>query len=69
MRAAERVQHQHVPTAPTGPRRSPPPPRMQASLARVGIKLALQGFPSGTYCTNFAGVPNYVHQHDIGLTL
>jgi peptide/nickel transport system substrate-binding protein len=40
---------------------------LQASLAAVGIKLTLKGFPSGPYYTNFAGDPAYVHSHDIGL--
>jgi peptide/nickel transport system substrate-binding protein len=42
---------------------------LQAALARVGIKLQLHGYPSGTYYTNFAGVPNYVHQHGLGLDI
>jgi peptide/nickel transport system substrate-binding protein len=29
--------------------------------------VTLQGYPSGRFFTNFAGVPNYVHQHDLGL--
>jgi peptide/nickel transport system substrate-binding protein len=41
----------------------------QEALSRVGIKLTLQGYPSGKYFTNFAGVPNYVHQHDLGLAI
>jgi peptide/nickel transport system substrate-binding protein len=40
---------------------------MQASLARVGIKLTLHGFPTATYTSNFAGVPKYVHSHDLGI--
>jgi peptide/nickel transport system substrate-binding protein len=40
---------------------------MQAALAKVGITLQLHGYPSGSYFTNFAGSPNYVHQHDLGL--
>src|SRR5215475_10170613 len=40
---------------------------LQASLGQVGIKLSLHGFPSGTYFANFAGVPKYMHQHDIGM--
>jgi peptide/nickel transport system substrate-binding protein len=39
----------------------------QQALARAGIKVTLQGYPAGRYYTNFAGVPNYVHQHDLGL--
>ena len=42
---------------------------MQASLAQVGIKLQLHGFPSGTYYSNFAGVPNYMHSHNIGIAM
>jgi len=41
----------------------------QEALSRAGIKLTLQGYPSGKYFTNFAGVPNYVHQHDLGLAV
>ena len=41
----------------------------QEALSRVGIRLTLQGYPSGKYFTNFAGVPNYVHQHDLGLAV
>ena len=42
---------------------------IQASLARVGIKTTLKGFPSGSYYTNFAGAPAYVHSHGIGISL
>ena len=42
---------------------------MQASLAQVGIKLQLHGYPSGTYFSNFAGVPNYMHSHNIGIAM
>jgi peptide/nickel transport system substrate-binding protein len=42
---------------------------LQAALARVGITLQLHGYPSGTYFTDFAGSPNYVHQHDLGLDM
>ena len=41
----------------------------QQALSRAGIKVALQGYPSGTFFTSFAGVPNYVHQHDLGLVV
>jgi peptide/nickel transport system substrate-binding protein len=41
----------------------------QQALSRAGIKLTLQGYPSGKYFTNFAGVPNYVHQHNLGLDI
>jgi peptide/nickel transport system substrate-binding protein len=39
----------------------------QQALSRAGIEVTLQGYPSGKYFTDFAGVPNYVHQHDLGL--
>ncbi len=42
---------------------------LQAALARVGITLQLHGYPAGTYYTNFAGAPNYVHQHNLGLNI
>ncbi len=40
---------------------------IQASLAQVGIKVTLKGFPSGSYYTNFAGAPAYVQSHDLGI--
>jgi peptide/nickel transport system substrate-binding protein len=40
----------------------------QEALSRVGIKLTLLAYPSGKYFTNFAGVPNFVHSHNIGLS-
>jgi peptide/nickel transport system substrate-binding protein len=42
---------------------------IQASLAQVGIKVTLKGFPSGSYYTDFAGAPAYVHSHDIGIAM
>ena len=42
---------------------------IQASLALVGIKVTLKGFPSGPYYTDFAGVPSYVHSHDLGIAM
>jgi peptide/nickel transport system substrate-binding protein len=42
---------------------------IQASLGQVGIKVTLKGFPSGTYYTDFAGSPAYVHSHDIGIAM
>src|SRR5712691_5949991 len=41
----------------------------QQALSRVGIKLTLQGYPSGKYYTDFAGVPNFVHSHNLGLDI
>ena len=40
---------------------------LQASLAAVGIKATLDGYPAGSYYSDFAGVPNYVHTHQLGL--
>jgi peptide/nickel transport system substrate-binding protein len=40
---------------------------LQAALAKVGITLQLHGYPSGTYYSDFAGSPNYVHTHDLGV--
>ncbi len=40
---------------------------LQAGLARVGIKATLKGYPSGTYYSNFAGSPSYVHTHGLGI--
>jgi len=33
----------------------------------VGIKATLKGFTAATYYSTYAGVPNYVHSHDLGL--
>jgi peptide/nickel transport system substrate-binding protein len=40
---------------------------LQASLNSVGIKTTLKGFTAANYFSTFAGVPNYVHSHDLGL--
>jgi peptide/nickel transport system substrate-binding protein len=40
---------------------------LQQALSQVGIKSTLHGYPAGTYYANFAGVPKYVHQHDLGI--
>jgi peptide/nickel transport system substrate-binding protein len=40
---------------------------LQQALSRAGITVTLLGYPSGTFFSNFAGVPDYVHQHDLGL--
>jgi peptide/nickel transport system substrate-binding protein len=42
---------------------------LQQALGRVGINLQLHGYTSGSYYTNFAGSPNYVHQHNIGIAM
>jgi ABC-type transport system substrate-binding protein len=41
---------------------------LQAGLARVGITGQLKGYPSGAYYSTYAGVPAYVHSHDLGIS-
>ena len=41
----------------------------QQALSRAGINVTLQGYPSARFFTDFAGVPNYVHQHHLGLVI
>src|SRR4029077_13370267 len=40
---------------------------LQQALSLAGIKTTLHGYPAGTYYANFAGVPKYMHQHNIGI--
>jgi peptide/nickel transport system substrate-binding protein len=40
---------------------------LQASLGAVGIKVTLKGYTAANYYGDFAGVPNYVHSHNLGL--
>jgi peptide/nickel transport system substrate-binding protein len=40
---------------------------LQESLASAGIKVTLKGYTSANYYGTFAGVPNYVHSHDLGM--
>jgi peptide/nickel transport system substrate-binding protein len=40
---------------------------LQAALATVGIKAGLKSSTAATYFSNFAGVPTYVHSHDLGI--
>jgi peptide/nickel transport system substrate-binding protein len=42
---------------------------LQAALGRVGIKLSLHGYPTGTYFADFAGVPKYTEQRDLGIAM
>ena len=42
---------------------------LRAALGRVGIKLSLHGYPSGTYFSDSAGVPKYVHAHRLGILM
>jgi peptide/nickel transport system substrate-binding protein len=40
---------------------------LQQALGQVGIKTTLHGYPAGTYFADFAGVPKYTEQHDLGI--
>jgi peptide/nickel transport system substrate-binding protein len=40
---------------------------LQAALRQVGIKASLHGYPTGPYFSTYAGVPAYVHRHDLGI--
>jgi peptide/nickel transport system substrate-binding protein len=42
---------------------------LQAALRRAGIRLSLHGYPSATYFSDTAGVPQYVHQHKLGIVM
>ena len=42
---------------------------LQASLALVGIRLTLHGYALGTFYANYAGVPTYTDQHDLGIVI
>jgi peptide/nickel transport system substrate-binding protein len=42
---------------------------LQQGLAKVGIQADIVQFPAGDYFNKYVGVPNYVHQHGIGLML
>jgi peptide/nickel transport system substrate-binding protein len=40
---------------------------LQAALSAVGIKTTLKGYTAASYYGNFAGVPTYVHSHNLGI--
>jgi peptide/nickel transport system substrate-binding protein len=40
---------------------------LQQALSQAGIHTTLHGYPTGTYFANFAGVPKYTEQHDLGI--
>ncbi|WP_037913600.1 ABC transporter substrate-binding protein [Actinacidiphila yeochonensis] len=42
---------------------------IQQSLKAVGINLTIKQYPAGKYFSNFVGVPDYVHSHQLGLML
>jgi peptide/nickel transport system substrate-binding protein len=42
---------------------------LRTSLARAGIKVQLSGYPSSSYYSTDAGVPAFVHAHDLGIDL
>ena len=49
------------------PRETSAAQALQASLAQAGIKATLKGYVASSYYGNFAGVPAYVHSHDLGI--
>jgi len=49
------------------PREAAAAQALQASLNSVGIKTTLKGYTADNYFGTFAGVPTYVHSHDLGL--
>ncbi len=42
---------------------------VQASMKKLGINVEIKTFPTGKYFTNFAGVPDYVHSHNLGMIM
>ncbi len=40
---------------------------LQQALSKIGVKASIQTFPSGKYTGNYAGSPEYLHSHKIGL--
>lgn len=42
---------------------------IQAALKKVGITVNIKTFPSDKYFSNYAGVPDYVHSHDVGMMM
>ncbi|MEV4741019.1 ABC transporter substrate-binding protein [Streptomyces sp. NPDC049555] len=42
---------------------------VQASMKKIGINVEIKSFPTGKYFTNFAGVPDYVHSHNLGMLM
>lgn len=42
---------------------------LQASLAAVGIRASLHGYPSAMYYTRLAGYPSYARSHQLGISI
>ncbi|MEW1862184.1 ABC transporter substrate-binding protein [Streptomyces sp. NPDC088194] len=42
---------------------------IQAALKKVGITVNIKTFPSDKYFSNYAGVPDYVHSHGVGMMM
>ena len=40
---------------------------LQQALKQVGITVQLHGYPAGSYYTNFAGAPTFMHKNSIGI--
>lgn len=42
---------------------------LQQALKKIGVDVEIQQFPSGDYFSQFAGVPDWVHQNKVGLMM
>ncbi|TQF03385.1 ABC transporter substrate-binding protein [Kitasatospora acidiphila] len=42
---------------------------IQGALAKVGITLEIQQYPQGKYFTDYAGVPDFINQHGVGMMM
>jgi peptide/nickel transport system substrate-binding protein len=42
---------------------------VQAALAKIGVKVSIKTFPAGKYFSNYAGVPSWVHAHNVGMMM
>lgn len=42
---------------------------IQEALKQIGVNAQIQQFQSGQYFSNFAGVPSFVHSHDLGIMM
>ncbi|HEX7659772.1 MAG TPA: ABC transporter substrate-binding protein [Pseudonocardiaceae bacterium] len=42
---------------------------IQQALAQIGIKTDILEYPQGQYFTDFAGVPTFAQQHDLGIIM
>ncbi|MCC9306968.1 ABC transporter substrate-binding protein [Kitasatospora sp. RB6PN24] len=42
---------------------------IQGALGKVGIQLEIQQYPQGKYFTDYAGVPDFINQHGVGMMM